>query len=485
MRIGPLISRTRYLAPGTHSLARWLLVLALLVATPLVVVIVGGDVPLPIDLGARHQPHRGAAEALGLSIESPGISIEVATLLVPQREQVREALQTRRWPHWNATVHGGMPLAGASQAAPLWPMSLLVTPLPLALGLGLDLVLRLLVAGLGAFLLARELGSRPLAAVAAGVGFGLGGFTLFFAIWPLGAAMSTLPWVWLTVRRLVRQPGPGSIAALATALAALLLAGHPESWLHVVAIGVVVGLLELRARPGRRLRVVAAAICAGILAGCVAGVFLLPVLEVLPHSTAWAHRGSEAAPSLPFPEVVDRLLFAVVPFRYGPIGTANLDPWPSWGLPWAGASVGGALLVLVGLGLVRPGRQRLGLVVATVIGLLAGARAAPVWSLLERLPLFDQAINDRLVALGLLGLALLAARGADQLLEDEDSGRAAQGARLLACGGVVAPVFAIALTLRAQLLRPEVLGSTIVFLAATTAAAVLWRLASEAPGWLR
>jgi hypothetical protein len=455
-------------------------VLSLLVAAPVAVVMVRGGVPLPIDLIARHAPHRAAASALGLSVESAPIQHELATLLLPQRVLVREALAAGRWPHWDPSVHGGMPLAGASQAAPLWPTSLLVMPVPLPLGLGLDLVLRLLVAGLGAFLLARDLGSRPLAAMAAGVGLGLGGFTLFFAMWPLGAAMSTLPWVWLAVRRLVREPGRGQIAALAAALALLLLAGHPETTLHVVTIGVVVGLFELRARQQGRLRVVAAALAAGVLAMAVAGVFLLPVLELLPHSTAWAQRGSEVAPSLPLPEVIERVLFAVVPFRYGPVGAANLDSWPSSGLPWAGASVGGALLVLVSLGLARPGR-RFGLIVITRIGLLAGPRAAPLWPLLERLPLFGHAINDRLVALGLLGLALLAARGADQLLEGVDVQPGGLRARLLPAGVVVALVVGIVFTLRAQLLRPEVLGSTILLLVATSIVAAAVAAGARGP----
>lgn len=404
------------------STNRALALLALLIAGPLVGVAGNGRVPLPIDLIARSEPYAATAREAGLAPPaSHSISHELVTLLLPQRQLVREAFARGEWPHWNPTVHGGMPLAAAGQAAPLWPTTLLTLLLPVGLGLALDFALRLLLAGLGATLLARDRGVQPLAAVAAGVGYGLGGFTVFFAMWPLGAAMATLPWVWLAVRRLVRRPGRRELVLLSLALWGTIVAGHPESLVHVVAIGCGGGLVELlakrRSAPTAELaRPVGAALAAGALAISLGAVFLVPLVQVLPQSAAWAHRGTRPPPAAEARAAGEALLDAVLPFRHGEVG-ADGPSFPSPRLPWAGASIGGLLLALAAAGAVVEGRRAVPMLGATAIGLLLAARASPLWELAHQLPLLDRAINDRLVALGLLGLSLLAAHGANALLE--------------------------------------------------------------------
>jgi hypothetical protein len=156
------------------------LLLGLALCAPILVTLAAGSLPFPVDLVARYEPHRSAAAELGLEVTSHPIQHEIATLLLPQRKLVRDALLAGRWPHWNASVAGGMPLAAAAQAAPFWPTTLLTIWLPLGLGLSLDIAARLVFAGLGATLLARELGARTPGSFAAGLAFGLGGFVTFW-----------------------------------------------------------------------------------------------------------------------------------------------------------------------------------------------------------------------------------------------------------------------------------------------------------------
>ena len=91
--------------------------------------------------------------------------------------------------------------------------------------LALIAALKLFVAALGTFLLARELGMRFAGALTAGLGFAFSLWTVAWVPWPEASVFAFLPWLWLTTERLVRRPGRVPFVALAGVVALQHFAG--------------------------------------------------------------------------------------------------------------------------------------------------------------------------------------------------------------------------------------------------------------------
>ena len=152
----------------------------------------------------------------------------------------------------------------------------------------------------------------------------------FWLEWPLGVALSLAPLVLLGVRRTVAEPGVRAAMLLASALLLASLAGHPESLVHLVAIGIVAGLAEMVVRRGGGVRAVLRILGWTLAAGAVtlglAAIFLLPILEVLPQTLEWNSRMSmtEAIQwSRPFPEVMKHLGRSLLPPQDASPGTSS------------------------------------------------------------------------------------------------------------------------------------------------------------------
>src|SRR5436190_1437735 len=99
---------------------------------------------------------------------------------------------------------------------------------PIGAGLTFSAAITFFIAGLGAYLFARELGCRDSVALIAAAGWMYAMPMAFFVLWSIGGAWSFFPLVLLGTRRCVRAPGVRSAAILTAALTLLLLAGHPE-----------------------------------------------------------------------------------------------------------------------------------------------------------------------------------------------------------------------------------------------------------------
>src|SRR5437588_1096171 len=150
----------------------------------------------------------------------------------------------------------------------------------------------------------------------------------FFVLWAVGSAWAFLPLVLLGTRRCVRAPGLRSGALLTVALTLLVLAGHPETALHVVAVGAVYGVFELlmqfiprlsaakerdqeshraeeaplsavvpvtsrfarRKLQGNLRAAILTALAAGVLALLICAIYILPILEAAPQTMEHAFR---------------------------------------------------------------------------------------------------------------------------------------------------------------------------------------------------
>jgi 2-polyprenyl-3-methyl-5-hydroxy-6-metoxy-1,4-benzoquinol methylase len=396
-----------------------------------------GQVYAPIELAYDSDPLQPYAEQYGVGRDRPGIFTDVFSAILPWRQAVRYAVRQGEWPLWNPFILCGDPLAGSAQPAPYAPINALSLLLPIALAFTFAATAQLLVSALAAFLYFRDLGCREVAALLGAVGWAFSSFLAFWLEWPLGATVALAPLVALGARRVVRRPGWPSALLLAVAVVLVVFAGHPESAVHVVALGGVLGLAEATVVPRRQWPAIAGwTAAAAALSLALSALYLLPLVESLQQTAEWLYRkasttiAAAASPADAWRLLVASLVPSILPEPL-PGGT------PPLASPLASAYAGSVLWGPALYGLFR-GRWRGRYVLAALglIGVCAGARMPGIFSLLGRLPLMSMAVNERLVFAGAFATAALAALGLEAWLRAVEEGEPGCAARELAgaCG---------------------------------------------------
>ena len=347
--------------------------------------VLGGKIYAPIEMPYMTQPladHRGE---LRVPPPANGALVDVAYQMIPWREALRRSIARGEWPLLNRFVMCGDVLAGAMQPAPFSPFTLIALLLPAALSFTYTGAIAFFIAALGAFLFAREIGVGELAAIFAAVGWMFSAQLALTILWPLGFAWAFLPLVLAAVHR-------GSIAFLTTVLVLQILAGHPETTLHVVAIAAVYAIVK------RRFEIA----IAGVLALLITAIALLPFIDASRHSGEYKLRTQIFAKEplrLPGTKVRDAFVGDLFPFSRGGVH-----------FPLERAE-GGSLLLAIGIAaIVAVRRREIAFFAAIlVVTFLAGINGWPVAQILHRLPFFNSTFNDRLSAAVPFMLAILAA----------------------------------------------------------------------------
>jgi hypothetical protein len=356
----------------------------------------------------------------------------------------RRELRAGRLPGWNPFQFAGSPFWGNGQSAPLFPLHLLFAALPLQLGFVLLPWLRLVIGGCGAWMLGRELGLGPPAALLAALSFALAGMPVSFALFPMGNALALVPWVLWAVERVAAATttfsstrlAAGSTAAgpLATAVAGLaaaaglqLLAGHPETAAHTALLS----LLYLAVRGAARQGAAILGWAAGWLGGAaLAAVQLLPLALLLPATARWQDPATGAEPPLRL--LLEQPLRLVLPELYG--HPAHGTWWGPFNYSATAAYAGALALPLAAAGLARCRRDRrwLALAVTAAFAFAAAYHWPGVRDLLGALPVIGRAAHHRLLFGVELGAALLAGAGCDEWLAGRGRGLLAGGAAAVA-----------------------------------------------------
>jgi hypothetical protein len=258
--------------------AAWGIVLAVLFGA----VLFAGRVMLPLGYLTKVPPFTGLVEGT-----PPGnlLQSDLVLQITPWLVRVREAYAAGEWPLWNSLAGAGEPLLANPQSQAFQPLVWLALPFPVAAGFGVIAALRVLLPLVFTWLLLRRQGISELPALAASLAYGLGGFLQLWLGWPLAGSATFLPVV-LYGLVMVDQRGARRDGLLLTlALAAVLLVGHPETGLHVLALAGVFAASRLRTRPaGRRLALIKAWALPAVLALALAAPVILPAAEYLPHS---------------------------------------------------------------------------------------------------------------------------------------------------------------------------------------------------------
>ncbi|HXH42093.1 MAG TPA: hypothetical protein VNN08_25945, partial [Thermoanaerobaculia bacterium] len=374
-----------------------------------------GRVYAPADLPFMSEPLHAYAAELGVpKIHNRTLS-DLYCQIIPWRSAVRTAIGHGQWPLLNPFMLCGDILAAAAQPAPYDPFNLMAMVIPLAPSLTFAAAMTFFLAGFGAFVFMRALGCGELAALVAAAGWMFSGNMAFFVGWPLARAWAWLPLIFFSVRLVVHDTNVRGGVILMIALTLLILSGHPESLLHVAAVGAAYGLFEMAMTRRRVGRAIVIACLSGVVALLLTAIFLLPFLEATQQTREIRDRREFLAMPLAFmPEQIQRRAAnTVFPFWGG-------QPWRDSFTPEFDpqtARTGSVILALALAAVVVAWRRKetwffFGL---ALICLCAGFGAPPVSNVLHKLPLFDMALNERLAFAASCSLSIVAALAVDAL----------------------------------------------------------------------
>jgi hypothetical protein len=385
------------------------------------------------DYGYLYRPFSDYAEELGVQVHN-GVTSDAYAQMIPWQAAVRYAWSHHEWPLWNPFMLCGDILAAGMQAAPYDPLNVVGLLLPLDLSLTFEASMTYFLAALFAFGFAEKQRAVRSAqrAEEAGAGGGLraarcelpaasclfaaAGYMLSSAMaftigWaPHTRSWALLPLVLFAVSRVVREHRP---SLLAIALTLLVLAGHPETMLHVVALGVAWGVFELVRVRQRTLRPIALACGAGILTLLLTAIFLLPFFEAVTQTEEWAGRKSTSAgvPGIDGDLIGRRAATAFLPWYGGTSWKYNI--YQLWD---TGASrAGSVIFALAFVGIIVTWRRSETKFFAILLLICLGAafNAPPLPQILHYIPLFNIAVNDRLSFGAALAASMLAAFAID------------------------------------------------------------------------
>ncbi len=359
-------------------------------------------IPSPAATLGKFVPWQGVADPL----EGNSTLIDVTFQLQPWQLFLRQQLRAGEAPFWNPHQYSGAPFWANGQSAPLFPLHLLFALLPLQLGFSLLPWLRITVAGLGAWALARELGVKPGSAMVAGLVFPLSGMVSGFLLFPMANSLCLVPWVLRACDRLASEKSRWPPLALLAGLQ--LLGGHPETFVHTAMLSGLY-LLLLPSRISWRLWGGFAA--AWLCGAAIAAVQMVPLAMNLFQSSRWQQFQAGEGISL---AVIGQLLLRLgLPHAWGHPAHSS---W--WGpFNYNATAVFAGLLVLplawVGLRATRHRRRWRALAGITLFAFLAAYQIPGVRDLLLALPVVGSMLHHRLLFAVDLSLGLLAAAGLD------------------------------------------------------------------------
>lgn len=438
----------------------------------------------PLDIAYQAPPLAYLREEMGVGVTKSPILGDVVSQEIPWRKAVREAVKNGRLPLWNRFILAGEPLLAVQQPAVFHPATWIGMLLPLAQAWTFEMSLALFVALLCGWLFCRELGLSGVASCVGAAGWAFSDYLLFFLGYPLSPSVAPFPLLLLGLSQVAKERSARSVGIIAAALLLSLVAGHSETLLHIVAAAGIYFLFCLFSEErGSRLRAVRLSFVAGGITLALGAVVLLPHVEALPHTFEYTMRHewySNTDRSDDLSKVLMRLPQIAIPYALGSSGHGNYTEGEGPSVGYSGA----VLLPLAAVGLLSRRRERWIFAALGLLGLAMWARAPGIADAVTALPLFDIALNERLIFLTAFAVAMLAAFGVDRLARGE-----ARLETLLAAVGALLLLVLAHLLLKERLLGLEMPSSylTLQFLLQVVplAGLVAWLLFASAPGGRR
>jgi predicted membrane protein DUF2079/membrane protein YfhO len=398
-----------------------LLAAALLLVYPAVL---GGKVLAPEDSLMFNAPLQAERPA-SITRPSNGFLADAVEVFHPDLYWTRETLQDGHLPLWDPNIFAGWPLLASQQTAMLYPLSGLAYVLPFWHALGIIIVLEIVLAAWGTWLLCRAFGLRPASAWLGAVSYAFGSYFVVWLEHPQTNVWLMLPFLLLGVRK-ARRGDQRAVPLLAAAVGFTLLGGHPESVFMVGLLTVCFAVVELARDDGDSRAEALGRLAGGTALGAVCGlVVLVPFVQQLGQSTGIERGGTNLPRNV--------LLTWFMP--------------DLWGRPDAAFDVGGPVnyvartlyfgalpLMLAAAGCYRSRRREQWFFIGAVVVALVIAISLPGLHWIVKLPILIDVQPMFALILVSFSLAMLAAFGFESFLE----GDSARRRRMLAIAGVVA-----------------------------------------------
>lgn len=422
--------------PGKHAVVLASLLLAILLVIFFWPAVFAGQVLLPTDLIFQLDPLWQPLAPESFTFPGNRLLSDQVYQFYPWKLCVMELFADGQVPLWNPYINGGQPLLANAQTAIFSPFTLLSLFFPLYASFAVTALLCLFVAGISTFLLAQEIGIGKYGALAAMITFTFSGPLIVWPGHPHTQAIAWLPaLLFLTERAFTRQ-SKLYVIATGVVVGAQFLAGHPETSFHVMLVWLGYSLYRMISLQGWRLSrstvnlgiKTAAAAIIGLM---ISAVQLLPFLEFIQRSAILSARANKLEPSLLSTLFLDwhnwpTAITALLPQFFGtPLNDSYWYPYSNYNeqtlyagvLPFALAVVSVTwIFKRRGSAIKEMSSQPILFFLALAMLSLGIALHFPLFNLINRLPIFDLATNDRLRNVYVLAVAILAGFGVDQVI---------------------------------------------------------------------
>ncbi|MDR0532465.1 MAG: hypothetical protein LBH01_00760 [Verrucomicrobiales bacterium] len=283
---------------------------------------------------------------------------------------------------WNPYVYGGQPFLGPFQSALLYPVTWILTFLPVSMALNWTVFLHLWLLGTGMYAWSVYRGLKPLAAFAVGVAMMLGG-PFFVHVYaghiPNICSMAWAPFVFWGIDGWLRQRHGGWLLLSAAAAAMQIYAGHPQYFYYTAITAGLYSLIFLFDANHKKSAAVGLLLIYP-LAMLLAAAQLLPGLSATSESVRMGGANYEFASMFAFP--FENLFTLLSPWFFG-----DMEAMPYWGKCYLWEMqlyCGIGILLLAVFGFCQFGRQRKFqfLILFGILTLLAVGSRTPLYQVL-------------------------------------------------------------------------------------------------------
>lgn len=259
----------------------------------------------PFDMLSRY----GVTSQPGVKVHNAQTTDQI-TQMIPWTVLSWTQVHHGQVPLWNPYSGLGMPLTFNWQSATLSVPSLVGYLVPVRFAYTVQVVVTLVIAGTGTYVLGRVLRLHVMACAMAAVVYELGGAFMGFLGWPIAGVLAWAGWLFAAALMVVRgERRVRAVVLFAVAAAGAVYAGQPDA-LVLLAPGLVVFVVTLlvwRTRAGGGagaiLRPAADVVVASVAGGALAAPLVLPGLPLITGSVFFHAARSNAA--LPAHDVVN------------------------------------------------------------------------------------------------------------------------------------------------------------------------------------
>ncbi len=232
-------------------------------------------------------------------------SYDIYNAFYPNAVYALRSLRTGHGLEWIAEQNCGQPFLPSTLLAPFYPLNLVVLVAGADQGVLVAAAIHLALAGVGMYLLCREIGLGRVAALCGALSFQLGNHLIHLAAWLPVAILGSfvwLPFALLCCERVLRAPSLRGGVWLGIFLTLSVLGGYPQMTLFLYQMIVLRTAWEVVTRGVRPTLRAAGALSLGCLLPLALGAAqLVPAMEFAAHSyRARLLRLDEMAPGQTF-----------------------------------------------------------------------------------------------------------------------------------------------------------------------------------------